>query len=82
MSPARTGSRIQRGLRFQRAMLGLCAVLFGYMLGLVTWAVQLEMEYSVPQWILVGLLVAASAALLTFQILKVRRLHNAIRRDS
>lgn len=67
------GSIDRRSLRFHRAMLGLCAGLFGYMIGLLTRTVQTGSDYSVPQWILVGSLVVGSATLLTYQIGQVRR---------
>lgn len=54
-------------------MLGLSAVLFGYMIGLLTRTVQLGTDYSPLQWLVVGLLVFGSAALLTFQVGQVRR---------
>lgn len=54
-------------------MLGLSAVLFGYMIGLLTRTVQLGTDYSLLQWVVVGLLVIGSAALLTFQVGQVRR---------
>lgn len=67
------GSIDQRGIRFHRVMLGVCAVLFGYMIGLLTRAVQVSADYSAPQWILVGSLVLGSAVLLTYQVGQVRR---------
>lgn len=54
-------------------MLGFSAVLFGYMIGLLTWTVRLGTDYSPLQWIVYGLLVFGSAALLTFQVGQVRR---------
>lgn len=54
-------------------MLGFCAVLFGYMIGLLTRTVQLGTAYSPLQWVVVGALVFGSAALLTFQVGQVRR---------
>ncbi len=67
------GSIDRRSLRFHRAMLGLCAGLFGYMIGLLTRAIQAGSDYSVLQWILVGSLLVGSATLLTYQIGQVRR---------
>lgn len=68
------GTIDQRGLRFHREMLGFCAVLFLYMLGLLTWTLQLGAQYSLLKWIVIGVLVAGSAALLTWQVSQVRRL--------
>ncbi|CAH0145925.1 hypothetical protein SRABI98_00663 [Microbacterium sp. Bi98] len=54
-------------------MLGISAVLFGYMIGLLTWTVQLGTDNSPLQWIVYGLLVFGSAALLRFQVGQARR---------
>lgn len=68
------GSIDQQGLRFHRAMLGVCAALFAYMLGMLTMTVRLGGDYSVLRRMVVGALVLGSAALLTYQVGKLRAL--------
>ncbi|MGJ0387827.1 hypothetical protein [Microbacterium sp. CGR1] len=52
-------------------MTAISALLFAYMSGLVLLALSWGIGYSVPQWALIGVMVAGSAALLVWQIRKV-----------
>ncbi|WP_285365440.1 hypothetical protein [Microbacterium sp. LMC-P-041] len=75
---AKRGGRGARW-RYRREWLltAVSALLFAYMVGLVLVTLAWSVAYSLPQWILIGVMVTGSAVLLAWQVRKVRGLRRS-----
>lgn len=74
---------VKRGARrrYRREWLktAFAALLFAYMVGLLLLTLSWGVPYSVPQWVVIGVMVAGSAVLLVWQVRKTLSFRSSLR---